>query len=66
VNDTIHAINGQRKDMGLALTDRIRLILPATGADLMSATDWIAAETLADQVEVGSGSEIVIEPVPTA
>ena len=63
VNDAIHSINGQRKEMGLALTDRIHLTLPAEGADLLSATDWIAAETLADRIEVGSGSTIVIERV---
>jgi isoleucyl-tRNA synthetase len=63
VYDAIHAINSDRKELGLALTDRIRLTLPASSADLLSARDWIAAETLADVIEVGTGSEIVVERV---
>jgi len=63
VNDAIHAINSQRKEIGLALTDRIRLTLPAGDADLLVAKDLIATETLATSVEVGTGASIEIEKV---
>jgi isoleucyl-tRNA synthetase len=63
VYDAIHAINNRRKEMGLALTDRINLTLPESWADLLSASEWIGAETLAASIEVGAGSDIVVEPV---
>jgi isoleucyl-tRNA synthetase len=53
VNDTIHAINNRRKERGLALTDRIKLTLASSDADLLGARDLIAEETLAVSVEVG-------------
>jgi hypothetical protein len=44
-----------RKEAGLELTDRISLTLPAGDAELLERhRDWIAAETLAEQVEVGA------------
>jgi isoleucyl-tRNA synthetase len=62
VNDAVRAVNNQRKEMGLALTDRIRLTLPASDADLLVSREWIAAETLATSVDAGPGDSIVIEP----
>jgi isoleucyl-tRNA synthetase len=64
VYDTIHHVNGLRKDTGLELTDRIRLTLPAADADLEDHVGWIAAETLAVSVEFGEGSEIALERAP--
>ena len=61
VNDLVHSINGARKDMGLALTDRIRLTLAASDADLVFASDTIAAETLAVAVEAGTADTFSIE-----
>jgi isoleucyl-tRNA synthetase len=63
VQDLIHAVNGLRKERGLAITDRIRLLLPGDDADLLEHADRIAAETLAVSVEVGDGAEIEIFPV---
>jgi isoleucyl-tRNA synthetase len=63
VNDLTHAINGKRKDLDLALTDRIRLTLGAGDADLLFARDLIAAETLAVAVEVGPADTFSIEKV---
>lgn len=53
VNDLTHAVNNRRKELGLALTDRIRLALAASDEDLLFARDQIAAETLAVSVEAG-------------
>jgi len=35
------------------VTDRIVLTVPASDEDLLAHKDWIAAETLAQEVEVG-------------
>ncbi len=51
VLDLVHAVNTMRKEAGLELTDRIRLTLPASDADLLAHEDVIAAETLAVAVE---------------
>ncbi|MGH3065852.1 MAG: class I tRNA ligase family protein, partial [Gaiellaceae bacterium] len=59
VYDLIHTVNTMRKEAGLELTDRIRLTIP--DGDLLAHSDWIARETLAVSVEVGSGDEIRIE-----
>jgi isoleucyl-tRNA synthetase len=59
VYELIHAVNTMRKEAGLELTDRIRLMLPRDDADLLSYADWIARETLAVTVAAdGSGLEI--------
>ncbi len=58
VYDLIHHVNNLRKEMGLELTDRIHLRLPARDADLLDHADWIARETLALHVEVGDTDEI--------
>lgn len=61
VNDAIHSINGQRKQLEFALTDRIHLQLASSDAELMQAKDLIAAETLAVSVEVGESDTTKIE-----
>jgi len=58
VYDLIHRVNSMRKEMGLELTDRIELTLPEGDRDLLEHQDWIARETLA--VSVGLGSELSI------
>jgi isoleucyl-tRNA synthetase len=51
--ELIRALNEQRKQEDLALTDRISLRLPSKHADLVSAyKDWIAAEVLATSIGV--------------
>jgi isoleucyl-tRNA synthetase len=55
--DLIHAVNGMRREQGLALTDRIKLTIP--DEDLLSFAEQIKRETLA--VEVAAGSELRIE-----
>jgi isoleucyl-tRNA synthetase len=59
VYDLIHTVNTMRKEAGLELTDRIRLTLPGTQADLLVHADWIARETLAVSVDA-NGSELSI------
>jgi isoleucyl-tRNA synthetase len=53
VYDLIHAVQRLRRDAGLEVTDRIVLTVPASDEDLLAHKDWIAAETLAQEVEVG-------------
>jgi isoleucyl-tRNA synthetase len=60
VYDLIHHVNGVRKDMGLALTDRIELVLAAPDADLLAHADWIGRETLAGRVEGGAGDAVEV------
>jgi isoleucyl-tRNA synthetase len=60
VYDLTHRINNRRKEMGLELTDRIDVRLPASDVDLLVHTDWIKRETLAVGVEVGGTDELVI------
>jgi len=51
--ELIRALNEQRKQEDLALTDRISLRLPPEHADLVSTyEDWIASEVLATSIEV--------------
>jgi isoleucyl-tRNA synthetase len=52
VNDLVHHVNTKRKEAGLEITDRIRLTLPASDADLSGYFDRIAAEVLAVSVDV--------------
>jgi isoleucyl-tRNA synthetase len=47
VHELIHHVNSMRRDVGLEITDRIVLVLPAADSDLMTHHDWIASETLA-------------------
>jgi isoleucyl-tRNA synthetase len=51
LNDLIRAIQNLRKESGLAITDRIRLWIPAADADLLVFSDRIAEETLAVEIE---------------
>ncbi len=61
VLDLIHQLNSMRKDAGLALTDRIRVTLPASLADLLEHADWIKEEVLATEIATDSVSEPEIE-----
>jgi isoleucyl-tRNA synthetase len=47
VLDLIRMLNDLRKAVGLELTDRIRVTLPASEADLLPFADWIRDEVLA-------------------
>ena len=60
--DVIHAINNRRKEMGLAITDRIHVLLPRSDAALVEHADWIARETLALSVAVADDDELHITP----
>jgi isoleucyl-tRNA synthetase len=60
VFELVHSVNTMRKEAGLELTDRIRLTLPASDADLLEHQDWIARETLAVSV-AADGAELAIE-----
>ena len=53
VLDLIHAVQRKRKEAGLEITDRIRLTIPEADRDLLAYEDWIKAETLATEIEVG-------------
>jgi isoleucyl-tRNA synthetase len=57
VLDLIHHVNTMRKDAGLALTDRIRLTLPETDADLLQHEQWIKDEVLAVEIATDSDPE---------
>ncbi len=59
VYDLIHAVNGKRKELGLELTDRIRLTIAEADAGLLEHREWIARETLAVEIEA-AGREITI------
>jgi isoleucyl-tRNA synthetase len=61
VNELTHRVNTMRKEAGLQLTDRIRLMLPQTEADLLEYEQRIKDEVLADEVAVGGVSEPQIE-----
>jgi isoleucyl-tRNA synthetase len=53
VYDLIHAVQRLRRDAGLEVTDRIVLTVPKDAETLLQHRDWIAAETLAEDVAVG-------------
>ena len=56
--ELIRALNEQRKQDDLALTDRVVLRLPEEHADLVEAfSDWISAEVLATSIVVVGGLE---------
>ncbi len=61
VYELIHHVNTMRKDTGLGLSDRIALSLPASDADLLGYRDWIAAEVLADSVDVTAAEKVAFE-----
>ena len=57
--ELIRRLNERRKQEGLALTDRIRLRVPAGDADLVeSHGEWIAAEVLATSIEIDESLDI--------
>ena len=60
VYELVHTVNTMRKETGLELTDRIRLTILETDADLLEHEEWIARETLAVSVEAG-GAELRFE-----
>jgi isoleucyl-tRNA synthetase len=60
VYDLVHTVNSMRKEAGLALTDRIRLVVPEADADLLEHADWIAREVLATSV-VAEGDELLLQ-----
>jgi isoleucyl-tRNA synthetase len=55
--DLIHQLNTMRKEAGLALTDRIRVVVPESDADLLEYEDRIKDEVLATDVVVGKVTE---------
>jgi isoleucyl-tRNA synthetase len=63
VYERIHQVNTMRKDAGLELTDRIRLTLPQSDADLLQYVDWIKEEVLATEVLTDGVGEPQIEKV---
>jgi len=53
-----------RKDAGLELTDRVRVVLPAAFADLLDHVERIKEDVLAVSVDVDGGvAEPAIEKV---
>jgi isoleucyl-tRNA synthetase len=62
VYDMIHRVNNLRKEQGLALTDRIVLLLPTHDEDLLAHRDWLARETLAERVEL-EGDQVSLSRV---
>jgi isoleucyl-tRNA synthetase len=63
VLDLIHQLNTMRKDAGLALTDRIRVTLPETDADLLAHEGWIKEEVLATEIRTDGVAEPQIAKV---
>jgi isoleucyl-tRNA synthetase len=59
VLDLIHAVQRKRKEAGLEIIDRIRLTVAEADQDLLAHEDWIKAETLATEIEVGP--ELAVE-----
>ena len=53
VYDLIHSVQRLRRDAGLEVTDRIVLTIPNEDEALLGHLDWIAGETLAEDVQVG-------------
>ncbi|MGC9974070.1 MAG: isoleucine--tRNA ligase [Gaiellaceae bacterium] len=64
VLDLVHEVNGLRKKIGLALTDRIALTLPERERDLVPYAEQIKAETLALELDFDASlSEPKLEQV---
>ena len=57
VYDLIRRVNAMRKDVGLALTDRIKLTLPESDADLLQHEQWIKDEVLAVEIRTDGVTE---------
>ncbi|MGZ4382451.1 MAG: isoleucine--tRNA ligase [Gaiellaceae bacterium] len=56
VLDRIRQLNELRKTEGLELTDRIRVFLPESDADLLEHADWIKDEVLAVEIQLDGAS----------
>ena len=65
VYDTIHRVNGLRKQTGLDISDRITLSLPHADADLLCHRDWIMAETLAITLAVSDDDQLRLSRADT-
>jgi isoleucyl-tRNA synthetase len=63
VYDLTHQLNTMRKEAGLALTDRIRVVLPESDADLLDYEERIKDEVLATEIVVGQVAEPQIERI---
>ena len=63
VYDLTHQLNTMRKEAGLALTNRIRVVLPERDGDLLDYEDRIKDEALATEIVVGQVEEPQIEKV---
>jgi isoleucyl-tRNA synthetase len=63
VLDLIHRVNTMRKEAGLELTDRIRLKLPETDADLLPHEQWIKDEVLAVEIRTDTVAEPQLEKI---
>jgi isoleucyl-tRNA synthetase len=63
VFDRIHELNTMRRDAGLALTDRIRVTLPESDADLLRHEGWIKEEVLATEIRTDGVAEPQITKV---
>jgi hypothetical protein len=63
VYDLTHQLNTMRKEAGLALTDRIRVVLPESDADLLDYEDRIKDEVLATEIVVAQVPEPQIERI---
>jgi isoleucyl-tRNA synthetase len=61
VYDLTHKLNTMRKDAGLALTDRIRVVLPEADSDLLAYEERIKDEVLAVELAVGGIAEPQLE-----
>ena len=55
--DLTHQLNTMRKEAGLALTDRIRVVVQEPDADLLQYGDWIKEEVLATEIVDGTVTE---------
>jgi isoleucyl-tRNA synthetase len=57
VLDLIHGLNTMRRELGLELTDRIRVALPESDRGLEPYFEWIAQEVLAVDISLGDVAE---------
>lgn len=62
VFDLVHRINTMRKEAGLSITDRIKLSLPRSDADLATYQEWISSETLAVHIDFSAPGEPELVP----
>src|SRR5207253_950989 len=63
VYDLTHQLNTMRKEAGLALMDRIRVVLPDSDADLLAYEDRIKDEVLATEIVVERVAEPQVQKV---